>query len=778
MSETTLTALTWLIPAGPLLAFFLIMLFLKRNHAASFITAWTGIGVALVFSWILAGHMVGIYWQDYQNKTDELKHHPAVIESSLAWLPIGDYYAEAPNQLAGEASAVAHESTTAVGQYSGQWLSMGVVVDPLNTLMLIMVPFTVLMIFIYSVGYHNYGQPLGTKLGTPNHGKEEPLFGRFFGMMSLFAGAMLILVVADNLLLFFIGWEIMGFCSYSLIGFWYARTYDDPNKIPPRYASIKAFMTTRVADVIMLLGIVYYYRVFGTLNFSQTMNADALMRAAENPAIGIIGLSIMALLLFTGTDGKSAQWPLHVWLPDAMEGPTPVSAVIHAAAMVSAGIFLLLRIFPLIAVSIHSNPTVSIIIGGIGAFTALMAATMALTQSDVKGVLAFSTISQLGFMVAALGVGAFISATFHLLTHAFFKALLFMGSGSIIHGMEHGAEHVHDHHTDPQNMFNMGGLRKKMPITFITFVIGGFALAGFPFVTAGFWSKDEIFVEALAAGNDGNFMGWVVFVTLVIAAFMTAFYTMRQIALTFLGEPRTPLAEHAHESNGYITLPLILLSIPAVAAGFVGIPSNFLGTEYKTVFVNHFHDFAGAIYYEPLSTLTEAGLVAKGISTPEWSWIPISASLIVALGGLFLGWLVYGRQPLKAGESDPLLKVLGEPLYNFLLYRWYWDALYDRVFIRPTVFVSEVVVPQIMDKGIIDGLLHLTARITFAIGGALATFERAVFGDGIDWLKDRFLDLAREFRTFQSGKIQEYALLSTVLAWIFAAFILIINFVL
>ncbi|MCA9979749.1 MAG: hypothetical protein KDD89_02915, partial [Anaerolineales bacterium] len=283
---------------------------------------------------------------------------------------------------------------------------------------------------------------------------------------------------------------------------------------------------------------------------------------------------------------------------------------------------------------------------------------------------------------------------------------------------------------------------------------------------------------AFASGTEGNFMGWVVFITLAIAAFLTAFYTMRQISLTFLGEPRTPLAEHAHESNGYMTLPLVLLSIPALFAGFVGIPSNFLGTEYKTVFVNHFHDFAGAIYHEPLLVLEEAGLVAKGIETPEWSWVPITASLVVALGGLFLGWLVYGRKPLEVGQPDPLLRPLGAPLYNFLLNRWYWDELYDRVFIRPTIFVSEVVVPQIMDKGIIDGLLHLTARITFAIGGAMARLERAVFGDGVDWIKDRFLDLTREFRTFQSGKIQEYALLSTVLAWIFAAFILIINFVL
>ncbi len=456
---------------------------------------------------------------------------------------------------------------------------MGVLVDPLTAVMLFMVPFAVFMIFVYSVGYHNYGLPRGTQLGVPNHGQEEPMFSRFFAMMSLFAGAMLTLVVADNLLLLFVGWEVMGFCSYSLIGFWYARDYDNESlqKLPPRKASVKAFMTTRIADVVMLMGIVFFYRTFGTLNFTQAFTAESIMAAADSLALGTVGLGLMALMIFTGTVGKSAQWPFHVWLPNAMEGPTPVSAVIHAAAMVSAGIFLILRIFPLIAVGIEASMTIGLIIAGIGAFTALMAATIAVAQNDVKGVLAYSTISQLGFMVAAIGLGAYVAAAFHLITHAFFKALLFLGSGSVIHGMEHGAEHVHDHHTDPQDMLKMGGLREKMPITYWTFLIGGMALSGFPFVTAGFWSKDEIFADAFYQGSHGNPLGWMVLGMLALAAFLTAFYTTRQISLTFLGKPRSPLAEHAHESNGYMTTPLVLLSIFAIAAGWVGIPDNFLG---------------------------------------------------------------------------------------------------------------------------------------------------------------------------------------------------------
>jgi NADH-quinone oxidoreductase subunit L len=439
MSQETLQTLTWLIPAGPLLVFFLIVLFTRNNRTLSWVLAWAGVIGALVLSWTIAFHMFGTYLNDDISHPHELLEHPVQIASSIDWLPIGDYA-------------------------NNTWLQMGVSVDPLTAVMLFMVSLAVVMIFVYSVGYHNYGKPPGTVKGTPNHGKEEPMFSRFFALMSLFAGAMLLLVVSDNLLMLFIGWEIMGFCSYSLIGFWYARDYHlkpgDIPHIPPRQAAVKAFMTTRVADVVMLLGIVYFYRTFGTLNFSQALSAGSLEHAAMEIGVGMLG--VMALLIFTGTVGKSAQWPLHVWLPDAMEGPTPVSATIHAAAMVSAGVYLIVRIFPLISVAIEGSGA-GWVIAGIGAFTALMAATIAVAQNDVKGVLAYSTISQLGFMVAAIGIGAYIAAAFHLITHAFFKALLFLASGSVIHGMEHGAEHVHDHHTDPQDMRYMGGLRKKMP---------------------------------------------------------------------------------------------------------------------------------------------------------------------------------------------------------------------------------------------------------------------------------------------------------------------------
>lgn len=743
MTKETLTLLTWLIPAGPLLAFFLIVLFFNRNKTLSWVVAWIGIFASLILGWTVA---LTVFF-DGIGHIHELAEHPTVIASAIAWLPFGGDYAD--------------------------WLRMGVAVDPLTAMMLFMVPFATAMIMVYSVGYHRWGagEDDHAVLGSPSHSGIEPNFSRFFAFMSLFGGAMLALVVADNLLLLFMAWEIMGLCSYLLIGFWYSREYKDPKATPPRRAAVKAFMTTRVADVVMLLGIVFFYRVFGTLNFSDAFQAESLAAAAGT--VGFTGLGAMALMLFTGTVGKSAQWPLHTWLPDAMEGPTPVSAVIHAAAMVSAGVYLIVRIFPLITTATEGMPAAGIIIGGIGAFTALMAATIAVAQNDVKRVLAYSTISQLGYMVAAIGIGAYVAAAFHLITHAFFKALLFLGSGSIIHGMEHGAEEVHDHHTDPQDMMNMGGLRHKMPITFWTFVIGGFALSGFPLVTAGFWSKDEILAEALYLGTHGETFALIVFFVLVIAAFLTAFYTMRQISLTFLGEPRTELAEHAHESNSFITVPLVGLSIFAVAFGWLGIPDNFLGTD--GIFYNFFHHFVGATIEETLIGLNELGIHVHEIHTLPFNLVPLLTSIAVALGGLFLGWWVYGRQPLEKDEVDPLVRPLG-PLHNFLANKWYWDELYDAAFVQPTVWFSETVVYQWIDKGLIDGTLHLIARVVYASGQYLKRFEEVVISDGVDRVKDEFLGTAREFRTIQTGKLQEYALVSAGIASVLAILILAINY--
>jgi len=745
MTKELLTTFTWLIPAGPMLVFFLIVLFTNRNKTLSWLMAWAGVGLALVLGWIVALGTVFIFLEDGAHHMAE---HPLVVHDVIRWLPIGPI---------------------------SNWLEIGVAVDSLTAVTLIMVTTTILAIFVYSVGYHRWNEGPGShpEKGKPNHDGVEPLFSRFFAFMSLFAGSMLLLVVSDNLLTLFVGWELMGLCSYLLIGFWYSKKYDDPKKLPPRTAAVKAFMTTRIGDVIMLLGIVFFYRVFGTLTFSEAFTAESLEQSSH--LIGASGIALMALLLFAGTVGKSAQWPLHVWLPDAMEGPTPVSAVIHAAAMVSAGVYLILRIFPLIAFAIDGVEGVAYIIGGIGAFTALMAATIAVAQNDVKRVLAFSTISQLGYMVAAIAVGAYVAAAFHLITHGFFKALLFLGSGSIIHGMEHGAEETHDHDTDPQDMMNMGGLRKKMPITFWTFLIGGLALSGFPIITAGFWSKDEILSVAWHEGAvDGEIFGFIIFWALVIGALLTAFYTMRQISLTFLGDSRTKLAELAHESNRFMTIPLVVLSFFALFLGLSGVPENFpiLGPLFNNNFFEHF--LATSIEETMIELFGAPNLQGVVLAIEEFSYVPLIMSLVVALGGLFLGWWVYGRKPLKSGQPDPLVRPLG-PLYGFLENMWGWDQLYDRVFVNPTKWLARTFVYEWIDRGIIDGTLHLIGRSVYRLGYYAKWFEEVVISGGVDKAKDGVFWIAQESRGLQTGKIQEYVLWSVIIGWVLAVAIIVIN---
>jgi len=694
--------LIWLIPLPPVLAFFLIVLFTNKNKALSHML---GVGAAGL-SW-LASMVVFVRALSVKH----LGEHP--FHASINWLPTGE-----------------------------TWFKIGVLIDPLGAAVLFFVAWTIFMIFLYSVGYHNFGQPKGDhdRPGLPPHGATvtdahghkhtvpsvEPMYSRFFAFLGLFAFGMYTLVVSDNLLTLFVGWEIMGLCSYLLIGFWYGKP-------SARNAAIKAFMTTRIGDVFMLLGIAFLYSVTGTLSFREIFTNEELMHALGTTATPVLGLSVaglISLLLFIGTIGKSAQWPLHVWLPDAMEGPTPVSAMIHAATMVSAGVYAVLRMFPLLSL----DPATMSIVAFIGAFTALFAATIAVAQNDIKRVLAYSTISQLGFMIAALGIGAYVAAAFHLITHAFFKALLFLGSGSVIHGMEHGVLHTGNHHVDPQDMFNMGGLRKKMPITFWTFLIGGFALSGFPVITAGFWSKDEILADAWAHHH------YAVFITLAVAAFLTAFYTMRQITLTFLGEPRTEEAKHAQETPWTMTAPLVVLAFFAVTYGWVGIPEHF--PVLGGLVPNWFHDFVGHTLEHPPKA-------------PEFNWVPLLTSLGVALGGLFFGWLAYRN--VKAPAEDKLQ-------ISVLKNKWYFDEAYDFLFVKPAYWIAETFVYKWMDKGVLDGILHFIAYITGVIGAAIRHYIdllviNETIGDGtantVKWM-------GFNLRPIQTGRIQQYMLASFV----------------
>ncbi len=707
----TTETLIWLLPLPPLAAFALIVLFTNRSKALSHSIAVA----AALLSWL--GSMA-VFIQAIG--VEHLGEHP--FHSVLEWLPVGDKPFE-----------------------------IGVLVDPLSAVTLFFVGWTVLMIFIYSVGYHNFGQPAGDHdhPGLPPHGATvhghtvpsvEPMYSRFFAFIALFAFGMYTLVVSDNLLTLFVGWEIMGLCSYLLIGFWFAKP-------SARAAAIKAFMTTRVGDVFMLMGVAYLYAATGTLSFREIFfNEEVLKHLAETPALGgFLGFSaagLIGVLLFIGTIGKSAQWPLHVWLPDAMEGPTPVSAMIHAATMVSAGVYMVIRMFPLLSAGWEEGGPLTpamTAMAFIGALTALFAATIALAQNDIKRVLAYSTISQLGYMIAALGIGAYVAAAFHLVTHAFFKALLFLGSGSVIHGVEHGVLHTGNHKVDPQDMFNMGGLRKKMPVTFWTFLIGGFALSGFPFVTAGFWSKDEILADAFANNLP-------VFLVLALSALLTAFYTMRQITLTFLGEPRTKEAAHAQETPWTMTLPLVVLSVFAIGYGWVGIPEGLTGGAIP----NWFHEFV-------------AGTLPEHLPVLEFNILPMLFSIVIALTGLGCGYYVYRN--VKAGEPDPLQKPLGM-VYDWLKNKYYFDQFYDRIFIQPSIWVSEVFTTLWVDRGLIDGILHGVARISYSVGGILRNdFDLPVINQFIgDGSAKVVRSAGFELRKVQTGRIQQYMVAAVVFA--------------
>ncbi|MEI8131474.1 MAG: NADH-quinone oxidoreductase subunit L [Leptolinea sp.] len=703
--------LIWLLPLPPLAAFILIVLGANRSKGVSHTLA---VGAACL-SWV--GSML-VFWRAI--------HTTGLAESALGsaynWLPTGV-----------------------------EWLQIGVRIDPLSAVTLFFVAWTILAIFIYSIGYQNYGAPIGVhdQPGLPPHGAMvtsaqgkvvhvpsiEPLYSRFFAFISLFAFAMYVLVISDNLLTFYIGWEIMGLCSYLLIGFWYAKE-------SARNAAVKAFLTTRVGDVFMLLGLAALYSATGSLRYEVIFSPAVIERLASIPT-GILGLSLAGLaglLLFIGTIGKSAQFPLHIWLPDAMEGPTPVSAMIHAATMVSAGVYLSIRAFPLISAGwVPGNPltTPMFILALIGTFTAFFAACIAVVQNDIKRVLAYSTISQLGFMIAALGVGSYVGAVFHLFTHAFFKALLFLGSGSVIHGMEHGALYSGEH-VDVQDMWNMGGLRSKMPITFLSFVVGGLSLAGFPLVTAGFWSKDEILSGAFSGGF------WIVFIVLAVTALITAFYTARQITLTFLGNQRSEAAIHAHESSKTMVYPLVLLAIFATAAGWFGIPAGFpvLGGQ------------AGGWFQTFLSSMNPL----EGQAGESHSLVPLFVSLVVSLGGLALGYQVY--KEIKADQVDPVKKALG-PLYSLLQNKFYIDEIYTAVFIRPAVWVAEQFTAFWMDKKVIDGVLHAVGAITPLFGGILRNgFDKPVISDSGDALGASLNEISKSLRKVQTGRVQQYMIMT------------------
>jgi NADH-quinone oxidoreductase subunit L len=538
-----------------------------------------------------------------------------------------------------------------VGHYHADWALR---YDPLSAVMVAMVTFVAMLIHVYSIGYMAHD--------------EFPRY-RFFAYLSLFTFSMLMLVTADNLLQMFFGWEGVGLCSYLLIGYWYDRPAANA-------AAIKAFVVNRIGDLAFVVGVALVFLTFGSVEFGSIFPSVAQHQADTYSVLGgtFPSLEVICVLLFIGAMGKSAQIGLHVWLPDAMEGPTPVSALIHAATMVTAGVFMVARMSPLFEFAPFALGMVTFI----GATTALFAATVACAQNDIKRVIAYSTCSQLGYMFVAAGVGAFQVSIFHLITHAFFKALLFLSAGSVIHAM-----------SDEQDMRKMGGLWRLIPWTCTVMWIGNLALAGIP-PFAGYYSKDAIISAAYASGTGIGMYG---FICTVLAAFLTAFYSWRLLFMTFNGKSRADqhVLEHVHESPPVMIVPLLFLATGAVIAGKLLYPW-FIGEGWREF-------WNGSIFVAPGNHV-----LAALEQVPAWAE---QAPLVVGLAGIALAYVMYVAFPLLPMR----LATTFRGIYLFLLNKWYFDELYDAIFVQPMLRLARVLW-QTGDATIIDGVPNGLAELT------------------------------------------------------------------
>ena len=600
-------------------------------------------------------------------------------------------------------------------QFGNEWLKLGWMLDPLTAIMLVMVTLVGLLIFIYSVGYMEHDEN----------------FTRFFCFLALFAGAMLGVVISNSLLLLFMCWELVGLTSYLLIGFWY-------HKPQAAAAAKKAFIVTRIGDLGFFIGMAWLYAQTGTLLFydggAGCLEHSALaLLVTHVTTVGMAASTAIALLIFCGAAGKSGQVPLHVWLPDAMEGPTPVSALIHAATMVAAGVFLIARVYPLM--SAHAGPgialtptTALIVVTWVGAITAVFAALIATAQYDIKRILAYSTISQLGYMMMGLGIGGVAIGMFHLITHAFFKSLLFLGAGSVIHGCN-----------GEQDIRKMGGLRKLMPITFLTYAVGMLALCGFP-LFSGFWSKDEI----LHVANT-----WVIskvpFYLGAFGALLTAFYMTRQIYYVFAGRLRldassTASAHHSthaamtpHESPAVMTIPLTILAAFALLLGLVDTP-------------------VWSWFHSVLSG-TPAVVRIAGFSEPGLLAVMISSSVVVFVG-LGLGWWFYGRKPIASAEAPDAVGRLQPHMFTVLAHAFYVDALYAATLLRLNGAWSRIC--DWLDRWVWNGAVQTVSHLVLAFAWVDNLIDTKVVNAGFDEGCETVSLGGQILSLLQGGRVQTY----------------------
>jgi NADH-quinone oxidoreductase subunit L len=549
------------------------------------------------------------------------------------------------------------------------WISAGglniklaYLVDQLSLTMSLIVTGVGFLIHVYSIGYM--------------HGDKA--FWKFFAYLNLFIFMMMNLVLGDNFVVLFLGWEGVGLCSYLLIGFWYDKNFEK-GTVPQ--AAKKAFIVNRIGDFGFLLGMFLIYLTFNSLNFIEVFNKAEITPIAEST------FSFIAFFLFIGATGKSAQIPLYVWLPDAMAGPTPVSALIHAATMVTAGVYMVART----SIIFVSAPAIMTLIAVIGLLTAFFAATIGLVQNDIKKVLAYSTVSQLGYMFLATGVGAFTAGIFHLMTHAFFKALLFLGAGSVIHSM-HESQDIRDY----------GGLKKYMPVTYMTFLLAALAISGFPGFS-GFFSKDEILWKSYA---NGNFVYWFIG---VFTAILTAFYMFRLVSLTFFGKERFGKDKHPHESPKVMTIPLIVLAVLSVVGGFIGMPEFIIG--------KHGNLFEG--WLEPVFEPSIRKMAQFSMHSHTEEILFMAISIAAALGGIYAAFTIYTKRREIADKTSNAFK----GLYNTLLNKYFIDEIYESAVIKPIRNTSESFLWKVTDVKIIDGLVNGTASLIVYLSGVLKKLQ-------------------------------------------------------
>ena len=586
--------------------------------------------------------------------------------------------------------------------YLYTWIELGSLkvdmafqIDPLSCVMILVVTGIGGLIHIYATGYMH----------------EDKAFWRFFAYLNLFTAAMLTLVLGDSLLLLFVGWEGVGLCSYALIGFWYQ---DHANA----RAGNKAFIVNRVGDFGFVLGMFLLFWSLDAQGHGSLTFREMIKWAPSIKDMSLWGLPVVTLatfFLFIGATGKSAQIPLFVWLPDAMAGPTPVSALIHAATMVTAGVYMTARM----NVFFSMAPATMHVIAAIGVATALVAATIALTQNDIKKVLAYSTVSQLGYMFIGVGVGGYAAAVFHLMTHAFFKACLFLGAGSVIHAMHH-----------EQDMRKMGGLKQWMPITYATFFISVLAIAGFP-PLAGFFSKDEILWLAFTSEH-GNKLIWFL---ALCGAGMTAFYMFRQLFMTFYGECRADhhTKEHLHESPSVMTMPLVILAIGAVFAGFIGLPGVLGGSQF-------------AHWLEPVIAGHGESHASHAL---EWGLMAISVA--VASFGVFIAYLMYRREALA---PETFANLAGGLFYRLFDRKWYFDEIYQAVFVNGTLLLARFW--SAFDAYIIDGIVNGAAALTRFVSWLNGLFDAYVIDGLVNFVADFTFWMGNKFRRLQTGNINSY----------------------